>query len=132
MIEDAKKTVPEVLSKLHKEHASLCRKRTDGTYEVRAKEAVKEIRDTNIRMMILDRWGENAARIFSILREKNQFLNDVYLSTVAMVPEKETRIKLHILYQNRLVQFHDFPITKQVSHAYWGTCECFTKRRLTK
>ena len=33
-----------------------------------------------------------------------------------MVPEKETRVKLHNLYQNRLVQFHDFPITKQ--HAY--------------
>jgi len=118
MIPNMKASVSEVLEMLHREHeAKICRRKADeGSYELLAKRIVKEIRDINIQTMILDRWGENAARIFSILRENNKFLNDVYLSTVAMVPEKETRVMLHILYQNRLVQFHDFPITKQ--HAY--------------
>ena len=61
----------QVLEMLTREYeAKICRKTGEGRglYVLRAKRIVKEIRDTNIQTMILDRWGENAARIFSILR----------------------------------------------------------------
>ena len=85
-------------------------------YKIKYQIVARLIRESCIQTYICDRWGENTARIFAILREEDSFLDSDHLSTVAMVPEKETRESLHILYQNRLVTFHDIPVSKQ--HAY--------------
>lgn len=103
--EDVKDGVKSVLKALSKHNAATIKEcfsgSSQGGYKIRYQKVATIIRESCIQTYICDRWGENAARIFAILRENNSFLDSDHLSTVAMVPEKETREYLHTLYQNR-------------------------------
>ncbi|GMI48774.1 hypothetical protein TrCOL_g3993 [Triparma columacea] len=88
------------------------------------------MKERRVGNYVSSRWGEDCARIFRILRETDpttgslSLLSSERISTVAMLPEKVTREMLHKLYTAGLVEFHDYPLSRQ--HAYnqtvylWG------------
>ena len=124
--------VKEALKKMAKlENPRVVRKDgTGGSWVLCYEECEEVIKERRVGHYVGERWGEAAARIFRILREvpadceARQLLPSEHISEVAMLPEKVTREVLHKLYIDGMVEFHDFPTSKQ--HAYnqtvylWG------------
>mmetsp|Transcript_11912 Transcript_11912/g.24364 ORF Transcript_11912/g.24364 Transcript_11912/m.24364 type:complete len:356 (+) Transcript_11912:3-1070(+) len=106
------------------ENPSVVSELGNGRWEISYDACEEAIKERKVGQYVGERWGLDAARIFRILREKNDMgtqnlLGSEHISGVAMLPEKVTRKQLHALYTAGMVEFHDFPTSKQ--HAYTQT-----------
>lgn len=85
---------------------------TSGKFSVSTQKLVKHLRDRTIHQFLVDRHGDVAGRIVSILRV-NGASEAEPLAEAAMEPAKDTRETLHSLYRENLVQLMPMQQGKQ-------------------
>jgi hypothetical protein len=91
-------------------------------------DTLKAIKDNMLDDLIRSRFGQNTGRVYSTLRRDGGLLDSATVSSIAMIPEKETRESLNVLMGHGFVVWHDLPISKQFNYnttvSVWGIDEC--------
>jgi hypothetical protein len=106
----------------------------DDTFEIALTHLTTYLTDRIIYQVVLDRHGEVAARVASILL-KHGYLESERLAETAMVPAKDTREVLHHLFRSRYVELVQLSSSRQYNPANaiyaWGVERTRLRRNIT-
>ncbi|GKY94112.1 hypothetical protein MPSEU_000377500 [Mayamaea pseudoterrestris] len=112
----------EIVERTH--HPAVVRRSSDGTrLEINFPSLLRYLQERAVHQLVLDRHGEIAARIISILL-KSKWLESDSLTDQAMIPAKDTREICHRLYRSRYVEILQLGTARQHNPAHaiylWG------------
>jgi hypothetical protein len=106
----------------------------DDTFEIALTHLTTYLTDRILYQVVLDRHGEVAARVTSILL-KHGYLESEKLAETAMVPAKDTREVLHHLFRSRYVEVVQLSSSRQYNPANaiyaWGVERTRLRRNIT-
>jgi hypothetical protein len=106
----------------------------DDTFEIALTHLTTYLTDRVLYQVVLDRHGEVAARVASILL-KHGYLESEKLAETAMVPAKDTREVLHHLFRSRYVELVQLSNSRQYNPANaiyaWGVERTRLRRNIT-
>ena len=91
----------------------------NNKYAVRALSIIKTLKRKSIHRIATARYGVHGARIVEMFLAKNEWLEQSVIGDTAIIPARETREKLYLLYRDKWINFKE--VSKRGDYSYAST-----------
>ncbi len=92
---------------------------SSNKYSVRTSHIIKTLRRKSIHNIAKDRYGAHGARIVELFLSTNEWLEQGIIADTAIIPARETREKLYLLYRDKWIDFKE--VSRRGDFSYINT-----------